>query len=111
MKTSNSDTNEFKMLNKDFPALPGTQVQIQDAAYTPSTMIDSNQQWSSNTNVGSKLFNKLNMDQFIDHNSCGIHIDTDFHMNGSTVPKLGVQTSLDDGLLNDILIIIFIFIN
>ncbi|CAI6354765.1 unnamed protein product [Macrosiphum euphorbiae] len=102
MKTSNSESTEFKMLNKDFPALPGTQVQMQDVANTPSTMIDSNQQWSSNTNVGSKFFNKLNMDQYIDHNSCGIHLDTDFHMNGSTVPKLGVQTSLNDGKVTNI---------
>ncbi|XP_060858400.1 CCR4-NOT transcription complex subunit 2-like isoform X3 [Metopolophium dirhodum] len=94
MKTSNSDTSEFKMLNKDFPALPGTQVQMQDDANTPSTMIDSNQQWSSNTNVGSKLFNKLNMDQFIDHNSCGIHLDTDFHMNGKV-------TNIPSSMLRD----------
>jgi len=109
MKTSNSDASEFKMRNKDFPALPGTQMQMQDVmdANTPPIMIHSNQQWP-NTNVESKLLNKFNIDQFINHNSSGIHFDTDFHMNGSTVPKPGIQTSLDDGLLNNVFIFIFI---
>lgn len=101
MKTSDSDTSEFKMQNKDFPALPGTQMQMHNVANTPSTTIDSNHQWN-HTNVGPKLLNKPNVDQFIDRNSSRIHLDTDFHMNGSTVPKPGVQTSLDDGLLDKI---------
>jgi len=94
------------MYNEDFPALPGTQMQMHNVANTPSTMINSNQQWSNN--VGSKLINKLNMDQFTDHNSIGNNLDTDFHMNGRTVPKPEIQISLDDGLLNNIFIFIFI---
>jgi len=109
MKTSNSKTNEFKMRNKDFPALPGTQMQMHDAANTATTRIDSNQKWS-NTTIGSKLFNKLDMDKLINDNSSESHLDTDFHLNGSTVPKPGVQTSID-GLLDTIFIFIFIFIN
>lgn len=107
MKTSNSNTREFNMYNEDFPALPGTQMQMHNVANTPSTMINSNQQWSK-PNVGSKLLNKLNMDQFIDHNSTRNNLNTDFHMNGHTVPKPIIQTSLNDGLLNNIFIFIFI---
>jgi len=99
MKTSNSDASEFKMRNKDFPALPGTQIQMKNVANTMPTVIDSNKQWNT-TNIGSEQLNKLDMDPFIGHNSSRSYLNTDFHMNGRTVPKPGVQISLNDGLLN-----------
>jgi hypothetical protein len=67
MKTLNSNANEFKMRNKNFPALPGSPIQMQTVSSTQSSMVDSNEQ--STTNIGSGVLNDNNMDQYIHFNS------------------------------------------
>lgn len=95
------------MRNKDFPALPGTQIQMPNFADKQSTMTDSNPQWGT-TNIESKLFKNLKKNN--SRTSRRSLADTDFHMNGTTVPLSNhVNISISNGLFN--IIFIFIFIN
>lgn len=107
MLKSNSEHSEFKMRNQDFPALPGTQIQMPNVANSQSTMTDSNSQWGT-TNIDSKLFNThKKKNSRSSHRSLS---DTDFHMNGTTVPhSKHVKISIEKGLFN--IIFIFIFVN
>lgn len=107
MLKSNSELSEFKMRNQDFPALPGTQIQMPNIANSQSTITDSNSEWGT-TNIKSKLFNYLKKNN--SRPSRRSLSDTDFHMNGTTVPlSTHVNISIANGLFN--LIFIFIFIN
>jgi len=104
---SNSEPNEFKMRNQDFPALPSTQIQMPNVDNSQSAITDSNAEWGT-TNIESELFNNLEKNN--SRPSRRSLSDTDFHENGTTVPlSTHVNISIANGLFN--IIFIFIFIN
>lgn len=105
MKTFKSNENGFKMRKKDFPALPGSQ--LQNIGSTQSSMGDLNEQ--STTNIDSGVLNDDNMEQYIHFKTRKFsrsQLNTDFHMNGTAVPPTpGIK--IDDGLLRIIFIYFF----
>lgn len=104
---SNAEPSAFKMRKKDFPALPGTQIQMPNVANKQSTMTDSNSERVT-ANIEPKLFNNLKKNN--SRPSCRSLSDTDFHVNGTTVPLSNhVNISIANGLFN--ISFIFIFIN
>ncbi|KAE9521845.1 hypothetical protein AGLY_017757 [Aphis glycines] len=97
---SNSEPSAFKMRNQDFPALPGTQIQMPNVANSQSTMTDSNSKRVT-ANIEPKLFNNLKKNN--SRPSCRSLSDTDFHVNGTTVPLSNhVNISIANGMVSDI---------
>lgn len=105
VKAPTSETSEFTMSSKDFPALPGTQPL---SVTTTSSTTDPNQQ-SSTTTSGSTT-NSLDQngmqsstdilsDQRL--NNLNSQTDNNSQENGDSGVKKGVQT-LPDGLYNHI---------
>ncbi|KAF0749223.1 CCR4-NOT transcription complex subunit 2-like isoform X1 [Aphis craccivora] len=97
---SNSEPNEFKMRNQDFPALPSTQIQMPNVDNSQSAITDSNAEWGT-TNIESELFNNLEKNN--SRPSRRSLSDTDFHENGTTVPlSTHVNISIANGMVSDI---------
>lgn len=97
VKAPASETSEFTMSSKDFPALPGTQPL--SVTTTSSLTADPNQQ-SSTTTSGSMINNTLDqngMQPSTDHLSdTRLNSQTDNSQeNGDSGTKKGVQTSPD----------------
>lgn len=99
VKAPTSETSEFTMSSKDFPALPGTQPL--SVTTTSSTTTDPNQQ-SSTTTSGSTT-NSLDQngiqsttDILSDQRLNNLNSQTDNSQeNGDSGTKKGVQTSPD----------------
>lgn len=100
VKAPTSETSEFTMSSKDFPALPGTQPL--NVTTTSSTTTDSNQQTSITTS--GSMANSLDqngMQSSIDHlsdqrlSNLNSQTDNNSQENGDSGTKKGVQTSPD----------------
>lgn len=97
VKAPTSETSEFTMSSKDFPALPGTQPL--SVTTTSSTTTDSNQQ-SSTTTSGSTT-NSLDQNgiqsstDLLSDQRLNSQTDNNSQENGDAGIKKGVQTSPD----------------
>lgn len=114
VKAPASETSEFTMSSKDFPALPGTQPL--SVTTTSSSTTDPNQQ-SSTTTSGSMTNNSLDqngMQSSTDHLSDtrlnNLNSQTDNSQeNGDSGTKKGVQTSPDGVYLKALISNFFFF--
>lgn len=100
VKAPTSETSEFTMSSKDFPALPGTQPL--SVSTTSSSTTDQNQQ--SSTIASGSTTNSLDqngMQSSTDHlsdqrlNNLNSQTDNNSQENGDSGTKKGVQTSPD----------------
>ncbi|XP_025420795.1 CCR4-NOT transcription complex subunit 2-like isoform X1 [Sipha flava] len=105
VKAPTSETSEFTMSSKDFPALPGTQPL--SVTTTSSTTTDPNQQ--SSTTASGLTTNSLDQNSLqssSDHssdqrlNNLNSQTDNNSQENGDSGTKKGVQTSPDGKVTN-----------
>lgn len=100
VKAPTSETSEFTMSSKDFPALPGTQPL--SVTTTSSTTTDPNQQSSTTTSGSTTIsLDQNGMQSSTDHlsdqrlNNLNSQSDNNSQENGDSGTKKGVQTSPD----------------
>jgi CCR4-NOT transcription complex subunit 2 len=111
VKAPTSETSEFTMSSKDFPALPGTQPL--SVTTTSSTTTDPNQQSSTTTSGSTTIsLDQNGMQSSTDHlsdqrlNNLNSQSDNNSQENGDSGTKKGVQTS-PDGLCYKSLILCY----
>lgn len=100
VKAPTSETSEFTMSSKDFPALPGTQPL--SVTTTSSTTTDPNQQTSITTSgATTNSLDQNGIQSSSDHlsdqrlNNLNSQTDNNSQENGDSGIKKGVQTSPD----------------
>lgn len=100
VKAPTSETSEFTMSSKDFPALPGTQPL--SVTTTSSTTTDPNQQSSTTTSGSTTIsLDQNGLQSSTDHlsdqrlNNLNSQSDNNSQENGDSGTKKGVQTSPD----------------